>query len=144
MQTGIYLRSIVGQVLRNQQVLDCLQSNPFFKLPTSTTFPIQNKVLTFRFRSFLCRSVQQSLAKSKSYSVVVPQPHHAEALKERLKRLNDLDKESRTSIDQTSSDEDNEKVGEPFKMTFVEIFTLRIPSDVPRSRFDIGQKRLHR
>lgn len=36
-----------------------------------------------------------------------PQP---EALKERLKRLNDLEKESGASIDQTSSDEDNEKV----------------------------------
>lgn len=35
----------------------------------------------------------------------------AEAAKERLKRLNDLvARESRTSIDQTSSDEDNDKV----------------------------------
>lgn len=33
-----------------------------------------------------------------------------EALKERLKRLNDLEKESGAGIDQTSSDEDNEKV----------------------------------
>jgi hypothetical protein len=33
-----------------------------------------------------------------------------EVLKERLKRLNDLEKESGAGIDQTSSDEDNEKV----------------------------------
>ncbi|CRL08353.1 CLUMA_CG021256, isoform A [Clunio marinus] len=51
---------------------------------------------------------QQSLAKSKSYSVV-PQKS-TEALRERLKRLNDLENKSNTSIDQTSSDEDNEKM----------------------------------
>lgn len=39
------------------------------------------------------------------------QKEQTEAAKERLKRLNDLvAKESRASIDQTSSDEDNEKV----------------------------------
>jgi hypothetical protein len=52
------------------------------------------------------------LAKSKS-SVIVPQ-QTAEAVKERLKRLNDLEREFRASIDQTSSDEDNEKVIETF------------------------------
>lgn len=58
---------------------------------------------------FQHRSGHQSLAKSKSYSVV---PQQTEALKERLKQLNDIEKQNRTSIDQTSSDEDNEKVSD--------------------------------
>ena len=48
------------------------------------------------------------MAKSKSTSIVSQQA--SEAVKERLKRLNDLESENRASIDQTSSDEENEKV----------------------------------
>lgn len=51
------------------------------------------------------RPVHQLLAKSKSYSAV---PHKTN-VKERLERLNALEKESGASIDQTSSEEDNEK-----------------------------------
>ena len=59
--------------------------------------------------SFFCRRSQ--LAKSKSNSVVSQTQQKAEEAKERLKRLNDLvAKEHRTSIDQTSSDEETEKV----------------------------------
>ena len=49
------------------------------------------------------------MAKSKSTSIVSQEA--SEAVKERLKRLNDLETKNRTaSIDQTSSDEDNDKV----------------------------------
>ncbi|KAL7050581.1 hypothetical protein ACKWTF_004132 [Chironomus riparius] len=52
---------------------------------------------------------QISLAKSKSTSIVSQEA--SEAVKERLKRLNDLENKNRTaSIDQTSSDEDNDKM----------------------------------
>lgn len=58
--------------------------------------------------------LRSQISKSKSNSIVPQhqlQKEHTEAATERLKRLNDLvAKESRTSIDQTSSDEDNEKV----------------------------------
>lgn len=57
---------------------------------------------------FFSSAPHSLLAKSKSYSVVPAQ--QTEALKERLKQLNDLEKKSGASIDQTSSDEDNEKV----------------------------------
>lgn len=47
--------------------------------------------------------------KSKSTSIVSQEA--SEAVKERLKRLNDLETKNRAaSIDQTSSDEDNDKV----------------------------------
>lgn len=56
-------------------------------------------------------SLRSKLTKSKSNSIVPQSQQQAEAAKERLKRLNDLvSRESRTSIDQTSSDEDNDKV----------------------------------
>jgi len=49
------------------------------------------------------------LAKSKSTTIVSQQA--SEAVKERLKHLNDLESKNRTeSIDQTSSDEENDKV----------------------------------
>ena len=52
------------------------------------------------------RPVHQLIAKSKSYSVV---PQKID-VKEKLQRLNALEKENRTSIDQTSSEEENENV----------------------------------
>jgi hypothetical protein len=55
---------------------------------------------------------RSQLTKSKSNSIVPQTQQQAEAAKDRLKRLNDLvAREFRTSIDQTSSDEeDNDKV----------------------------------
>lgn len=51
------------------------------------------------------------MAKSKSTSIVSQEA--SEAVKERLKRLNDLESKNRAaSIDQTSSDEDNDKVSD--------------------------------
>jgi hypothetical protein len=74
------------------------------------------------------RSAPHSLlAKSKSYSVVPAQ--QTEALKERLKRLNDLEKESGASIDQTSSDEDNEKVIETLACAFVRLIEVLVSLD---------------
>lgn len=84
--------------------------NTFFLLfiqCSLATFPIKDsKKLQRVLNFFLDRSAQ--LAKSKSYSVVPAQ--QTEVLKEKLKRLNDLEKESGANIDQTSSDEDIEKV----------------------------------
>jgi hypothetical protein len=62
--------------------------------------------ISFIFRlTSSSQNASLALAKSKSSSVVAVAK--ADAIKERLKRLNDLEKENRTSIDQTSSDEDN-------------------------------------
>lgn len=59
---------------------------------------------------FIC-STQSLLVKSKSYSVVQQTDVDRSILQNRLKLLNEPEKtESGTSIDQTSSDEDNEKV----------------------------------
>jgi hypothetical protein len=86
------------------------------------TFPIKDKKFVASSQFLFDRSAQHSLlAKSKSYSVVPAVPLQTEVLKERLKRLNDLEKESGASIDQTSSDEDNEKVTEVFELNFVQL-----------------------
>lgn len=66
-------------------------------------------LVLYIFFVFICSS--QSLVKSKSYSVVQQTDVDRSILQNRLKLLNEPEKtESGTSIDQTSSDEDNEKV----------------------------------
>lgn len=68
-------------------------------------------ILVFIILLFFVICSTQSLVKSKSYSVVQQTDVDRSILQNRLKLLNEPEKtESGTSIDQTSSDEDNEKV----------------------------------